>query len=309
LPDINLLIVLFGLGVGILVGTTGMGGGSLMTPLLILVFGVKPVVAIGTDLAYAAVTKTVGGWKHFRQGTVDVRLSTWLAFGSIPGALVGVWVLDLIEKAYGASFDTILLLMVAGALLLTGVAVLARALFAPNAHARERASIALERRHKVAAVVMGLVVGFVLGVTSAGSGALIAVGLIALFRLTPHRVVGTDVFHAAILLWVAGGAHFLSGNVDFALAGTILIGSVPGVYIGSRLSVKMPERGLRPALGIVLLASGLGLISKAGGDVDAIVLLGVPLTLALLTYVVYQARSRGHLRRRPRPAPLDPEVT
>ena len=287
------LIVVFGFGVGLLVGTTGMGGGSLMTPLLILVFGIKPVVAIGTDLAYGAVTKTVGGWRHFRKGTVDFGISAWLAIGSIPGAIAGVIVLDQLRTAYGKEFDTIVLYLVAGALLLTGVAVLARALFLPKLVERERDTVELDVRHKVAAISIGLSVGFVLGVTSAGSGALIAIGLILVFRLTPHRVVGTDVFHAAILLWVAGAAHFISGNVDLALAANILIGSVPGVWIGANISTRMPSSGLRPTLGIVLLASGLGVATKAGAGIPAAVLIGVPVLLAILALGLHRMRSRA----------------
>jgi hypothetical protein len=287
------LIVVFGFGVGLLVGTTGMGGGSLMTPLLILVFGIKPVVAIGTDLAYGAVTKTVGGWRHFRKGTVDFGISAWLAAGSIPGAIGGVIVLDRLHDAYGEDFDTIVLVLVAGALLITGVAVLARALFLPKLVERERDTVELDVRHKVAAVTIGLSVGFVLGVTSAGSGALIAIGLILVFRLTPHRVVGTDVFHAAILLWVAGAAHFVSGNVDLALAANILVGSVPGVWIGASISTRMPSSGLRPALGIVLLASGLGLLTKAGAGIPAAVLIGLPVFLALLALGLHRLRARA----------------
>ncbi|HVS28526.1 MAG TPA: sulfite exporter TauE/SafE family protein, partial [Solirubrobacteraceae bacterium] len=214
----NPLIIFFGFGVGLLVGTTGMGGGSLMTPLLILFVGVQPVVAIGTDLAYAAVTKTVGGFRHFRQGTVDMGISLWLAVGSIPGAIGGVFVLDLLRSSYGKSFDDIVLVLVAIALFVTGVIVLARALFVPRMIERERHTLTLTPRHKLAAVALGMSVGFVLGITSAGSGTLIAVGLILIYRLSPRRVVGTDVFHAAILLWVAATAHLISGNVDLGLA-------------------------------------------------------------------------------------------
>ena len=289
------LIILFGLGVGILVGLTGMGGGSLMTPLLILVFGVKPVTAIGTDLAYAAVTKTVGGWKHFRQSTVDMRLSSWMAIGSVPAAIGGVYVLELLERRLGADFDTTLLAVLAGALLFTGVAVLARAFMMPWLNDRERATVDMQRRHKIAAVSIGVFVGFVLGVTSAGSGALIAVALIMVFRLVPTRVVGTDVFHAAILLWAAAAAHLIAGNIDFALAGTILIGSVPGVWLGSHWSVRVPTATLRTALGVVLLGAGLGLATKAGADIPAPVLAVVPVVLA---GVVAAAPVRSWLRER-----------
>jgi uncharacterized protein len=276
------LIVVFGLAVGMLVGLTGMGGGSLMTPLLILVFGVKPVTAIGTDLAYAAVTKTVGGWKHWRQKTVDVSLSTWMAFGSVPAAIGGVYVLEVLERSYGDSFDELILALVAGAILFTGVTVLVRAVFLPKLVERERHEIELKRRHKTTAVAVGVFVGFVLGVTSAGSGALIAVALILLFRLVPTRVVGTDVFHAAILLWAAAAAHIVGGNVDFALAGTLLLGSVPGVWIGSIWSIRIPQGTLRTALGIVMIGAGLGIATKAGAEIPAPVLAAVPVILVLV---------------------------
>ncbi len=275
-------IAAFGLGVGVLVGMTGIGGGSLMTPLLILVFGVKPVTAVGTDLAYGAVTKTVGGWKHFRQGTVDMKLSTWMGLGSVPAAVGGVYALEALEETHGDEFDELLITVLAIALLFTGVMTLARALFLKRLHGRERETVEMDARSKVSAVGLGVVVGFVLGVTSAGSGALIAVGLILLFHLVPTRVVGTDVFHAAILLWAATAAHLVAGNVDFALAGNILVGSVPGVWIGSSMSLKVPTAALRTTLAIVLLGSGLGLLAKAGVGVPGAMLGAFPVMVALL---------------------------
>jgi uncharacterized membrane protein YfcA len=291
---VDFALIAFGLGVGILVGMTGIGGGSLMTPMLILVFGVTPVTAIGTDLAYAAVTKTVGGYKHWRQHTVDIKLSSWMAVGSVPAAIGGVWVLGVLEDAAGRDFDDLVIAILAGALLLTGAATLVRA-FLKRMHERERDTIELERRHKVAAVVLGLSVGFVLGVTSAGSGALIAVGLILLFRLTPTRVVGTDVFHAAILLWAAGLAHVIAGNVDFGLVGTILLGSVPGVWIGSHWSVRVDPAVLRTTLAVVLIGAGLALLIKAGLDLPLLVIAPFPLAvIALLVVTVLRDRRRAH---------------
>jgi uncharacterized membrane protein YfcA len=273
------LIIIFGFGVGVLVGTTGIGGGSLMTPILILVFGFKPTTAIGTDLAYGAITKTVGGYRHWRQKTVDFGLSTWMAFGSVPAAIGGVAVLKVLEDHFGKdNFDNTLLIAVAGALLLTGTVILARLLL-PSGGKGERHTTPLERRHKVAAVVLGASVGFVLGVTSAGSGSLIAVGLIMLFRLTPQRVVGTDVFHAAVLLWAAALAHVVAGNVDFALAGTILIGSIPGVWIGSGLTVRLPVGVMRATLACVLLAAGLALLQKADIGIPPAIIIGGPVAV------------------------------
>src|SRR5947209_339848 len=147
------LIIVFGLCVGVLVGLTGMGGGSLMTPLLIIVFGINPITAVGTDLSYAAVTKTVGGFKHFRQRTVDVRLSTWMAFGSVPAAVGGVVVLKALERVYGHGFNTFMLLIVAAALLITGIAVFVRMLM-PSRALAERQSARLETRDKVAAIAI-----------------------------------------------------------------------------------------------------------------------------------------------------------
>jgi uncharacterized membrane protein YfcA len=292
----------FGLGVGILVGMTGIGGGSLMTPMLILLFGVSPVTAVGTDLAYAAVTKTVGGYKHWIQRTVDFRLSAWMALGSVPAAVLGVYVLHVLEDTLGADFDDVLLTLLAGALLLCGVATLARALM-KRFHARERAEVPMERRHKIGAVCLGVFVGFVLGITSAGSGALIAVGLILIFRLIPTRVVGTDVFHAAILLWAASAAHLVSGNVDFALAGTLLIGSVPGVWLGSHWSVRVPQEILRGTLSVVLIGAGMALLAKAGLGIPKVALVPFPLAVIVLLVVTmvrdYRSRHGGPVQAAP----------
>jgi uncharacterized membrane protein YfcA len=256
-------IIIFGFGIGLLVGMTGMGGASLMTPLLILVFGISPVTAIGTDIFYAAVTKTVGGYKHLKLGTVHKGISFWLAVGSVPSAILGVWVIELLQRRYGDDLDALVLGMLGGALLVVGIATLLRSLLFAGV-IQERSAMHLYRRHIIAAVITGIVTGFVIGLTSAGSGTLIAIALIAIFRLTPQRVVGTDVFHAAVLLWAAGIAHWVGGNVDFVLAGNILLGSIPGVIIGANLAVKAPQKLLRYALAVVLIASGITLISKEG---------------------------------------------
>jgi uncharacterized membrane protein YfcA len=291
------LIIAFGLGVGILVGITGMGGGALMTPILILIFGFQPTTAIGTDLAYGAVTKTVGGWRHFRQGNVDFKLSTWMGLGSVPAAVTGVIVLEKLKNSLGDSFDDTVIVAVGAALALTAVAMLVKFLFFPGSLDRERETIELTAKDKAGAVVLGVFVGFVLGVTSAGSGSLIAVGLIMFFRMVPRRVVGTDIFHAAVLLWAASIAHLFAGNIDFGLAGTILLGSIPGVYIGSRLMMHVPASGLRVALAVVLMASSLALFSKAGADFSPAIILGLPAAVgaALLVHAqVRTARRRRH---------------
>jgi uncharacterized protein len=285
------LIIVFGLGVGILVGLTGIGGGSLMTPLLLIVIGTQPHVAVGTDIAYGALTKTVGGWRHLRSGTVDLGVSMWLAFGSVPGAIAGV----IVVEALPSPPDQALLWGVAGALTLTALVTLWRALFMPRVGDRERESVPLTRRAKGLAVGLGLVLGFILGVTSVGSGALIGLALILVFRLTPHRVVGTDVFHAAVLLWAAGVAHVIAGNVDYGLMANILIGSIPGVIAGERLARSVPAAGLRPALGCAMLASALGVASKAGLDLPAAAIIGPPVLVGVFAYALARRRERERL--------------
>jgi uncharacterized membrane protein YfcA len=278
------LIIVFGLGVGVLVGLTGIGGGSLMTPLLILVAGINPSVAIGTDLAYGAITKTLGGWQHLRKGTVDLGVSKWLAFGSVPGSLVGVW---LLEHQLKDSVHT-LLAFVAVALTIAAVAIIGRTLrplTSPEIH-----TVALARGTKAAAMGTGAVLGLMLGLTSVGSGALIGPILILLFRLTPRRVVGTDVFHAAILLWSAGLAHWVGGNIDFGLMGNILIGSLPGVYVGTHLIDRVPSDVLRPVLGCVLLGSALGVATKAGLDLPVWTIVAVPVLTGLALLLLQRTR-------------------
>jgi uncharacterized protein len=302
------LILLFGLVVGILIGLTGVGGGSLMTPLLLLVGGYSPVVTIGTDLAYGAITKTLGGWRHLRAGHVDVRLSWWLAAGSVPGALAGVVTLNLLDDAYGKRFAPYLLGAVAAALALAASATLFRAVFRPELVARERESAGLVRpTSKAGTVLIGLVLGFILGLTSVGSGALVGLALILLYRLEPRRVVGTDVFHAAVLLWSAGLAHLVSGNVDLGLMANILIGSLPGVWIGAALLPHVPVAGLRHALGIILAAAALGVLTKAGVSLSPAALAGIPLALAIVSVGLHR-RRRAAERRAPRARPENDET-
>lgn len=296
---IDPMIVVFGLGVGVLVGMTGIGGGSLMTPFLILVFGVKPLTAIGTDLAYGAVTKTLGGWRHWRKRTVDVPVASWMALGSVPAAVLGVIALKALEHGDKTSFDDTVLIAVGATLLLCGLAMLARRLLNSSIDS-ERAHAELTPAKRAAAVTFGLAIGFLLGVTSAGSGSLITVALILVFRLNPRRVVGTDVFHAAILLWAAALAHLVAGDINYALAGTILIGSLPGVVIGSALATRVPVGALRTSLGLVLLGAGLALVQKAGLKVPIGLIGAFPLGVALLLAVTH-IRARAH----PHPTPAD----
>ena len=258
------LLIVFGFGVGVLVGMTGMGGGSLMTPLLVLLFGVTPTIAVASDIAYQAITKTVGGWRHFKLRTVNFDMVKWLAIGSVPGAISGVYVIHLMERLWGDSVQTFTLIALGVVLALTGGFTLVRSLLVPKLEDdAKQGHVNLDRMHRFLAVMIGVTTGFVIGITSAGSGTLIAVALIAIFNLSPRNVVGTDVFHAAILLWAAGFAHWVGGGIDFVLVGTLLLGSIPGVILGAKFSVKVPIGALRTALGMVLVASGSATLAKA----------------------------------------------
>ena len=280
-------IIIFGFGIGILVGMTGMGGASLMTPLLVLIFKTEPVTAIGTDIFYAAVTKTFGGVQHLRAGTVHKGLAFWMAVGSVPAAIAGVFVIEVLQNTYGEDrLKGIVFGLLGGTLLVVGVATMLRTLFLSDV-IKERFAMHLRRRHIIAAILTGLVTGFVIGLTSAGSGTLIGIILIAVFRLTPGRVVGTDIFHAAVLLWAASIAHIIGGNVDFGLAANILVGSIPGVLVGGKLALKSGKSLLRGMLAAVLIASGTILLTKGDGQLAVIaaavvsVVFGIIFTYAL----------------------------
>jgi hypothetical protein len=284
--------VLAGLLVGTLVGMTGMGGGSLMTPILVLLLGFSPTVAIGTDIAHGAIFKTVGAIRHRGLGNVHARLSGWMFLGSAPASLLGVALATSLEHRYGDSVDSVSA-KVLGAALLFGCAglfakTLARPKDVPDGPFR------LSRRDRVAALVIGLVGGFIVGLTSVGTGVFFGLTLLVVFPLRAHKVVGTDIFHAAALLYVAGLGHFIAGNVDMGAVGWLLIGSIPGVLIGSQLTLSIPERLLRSVLATVLGLAGLRLLNVPGTTVAIIVVLAVGMT-ALLVYIA----RRSWASRRP----------
>ncbi len=259
---LNAYLSLAGLLVGFLVGLTGMGGGALMTPVLIFFFGFQPTMAIGTDITYAAVTKIAGSWKHWRQGSVDIPLALWLALGSIPASLVGVATVAYAKNTYGDVIDNILYRAIGSALMMVGVLLIVKVvLHVDKAHRRE--NIKMTRRLKLLTVTLGLCTGFIIGFTSVGSGTFLAVFLILFYPLTTDRIVGTDIFHAMILLLVTGLAQIGVGNVNLWMVASLLMGSIPGVLLGSQLTVKAPTRVLRSILAAVLFLSGLALLLKA----------------------------------------------
>ena len=259
--DIQPLIISAGLVMGVLIGLTGMGGGAFMTPFLILI-GVRPSVAVGTDLVQMMFTKSFGAWQHHRQGTVDYRLVFLLAAGSIPGAILGVGLLVLLRTYTGVSIDSVLPHLLGGVLTLVGIVLLVRILVLRRMSERKflLGGMVLQGKGKYLLPAVGLVVGILVGLTSVGSGSLFMVTLTLLFPLSIRTIVGTNVAHSALLTAAAGLLHLGVGHVDLVLAANILLGSIPGVLLGSRLTIQVPERGLRVAVALVLTVLGLKLL-------------------------------------------------
>jgi uncharacterized protein len=249
------LNTLAGFGVGVVVGMTGVGGGALMTPILVLLFGVAPAAAVGTDLWFAALTKMVGGTVHHRNGGVDWQVLHRLALGSLPAASATLlWL-----HASGASqMRSGFLLQALGAvLILTAVAMLFRQrIHAFGSSLRGATPDRFKRVQPVLTVLAGATLGILVTLTSIGAGALGTVMLLFLYplRMTPARLVGTDIVHAIPLTLVAGTGHLVMGNVDFRLLGFLLLGSIPGVLLGSLVSTKVPQALLRGAISTVLVA-------------------------------------------------------
>lgn len=284
-------LVLTGLLVGGLVGVTGTGGGSLMTPLLVIVFGFSPTTAIGTDIFHGAVFKSVAALRHRRLGTVQGRLSGWMLLGSAPTSLLGVWLATWLRHRYGSGLDAAMGVVLGATLVAAALGLTAKALLSEAAIDKP---FVLRRRDRVAAVLIGLVGGFVVGLTSVGSGVFFGLTLLVVFPLRAAKVVGTDIFHAAVLLWVASAGHLLAGNVDLHAAGWLLVGSVPGVLLTSRFAVRVPDRPLRLGLAAVLLLSGVKLLELPGGVADAAVL-GGTLGLAGVLFWLAARRRRAPL--------------
>ncbi len=247
--------VLMSFLVGVLVGLTSMGGAALMTPFLILVVGVRPMMAVGTDLAYGAVTKIVGAWMHWRQHTVDLRVVLRMACGSVPAGMLGVLLVRYLHQA-GLDPDQYLRRMIGVVLLVVAVLLLIRTFY----KLPETPGKMLERHRTLLIVVWGAVVGFAVGLTSVGSGSLIAPFLIMLFPAEPAKVVGTDVFHAAVLVTATAFLYGQSGHVDWQLVPLLLAGSIPGVLVGSYLAPRLPVRTLRVALSVLLFTTGVKLV-------------------------------------------------
>jgi uncharacterized membrane protein YfcA len=288
-PDPRLAIA--GFLIGILVGMTGMGGGSLMTPMLILFFKFDPAIAVGTDILHGAIFKSVGAARHRRLGTVRLRLGLWMLVGSAPMSLVGVWTVGYLTDRYGDGVDSVQGRILACALIVGGVGFLVKAIMHPSGPQKELGH--LSNRDRIVAISIGAVGGFVVGLTSVGSGTLFGLAMLIAFPLSAKIIVGTDIFHAAALLWVAGLGHLVAGNVDLVAIGWLLVGSIPGVLIGSQISVNVPDRLLRFALATALILSGIKLLGVPYANQIVVASLIAGLSALGIWGIVHHYRGRG----------------
>lgn len=257
-----------GLVVGILVGMTGMGGGSLMTPILVLLLGVKPTVAVGTDLAYASITKAVGAAQHLRQTQIKLWTSLRLSFGSVPASILGVGVIARVKRIPGVNVEVLVGRSVGGMLIVVAILLLLEPFIRRRLWPVDRPREFFKRLDTVRAfrtpilIGIGAIVGFLVGLTSVGGGSLIMVALLLVYpRWTMSRRVGTDVVHGCLLSCAAAAAHWTLGDVAFPLVGQLLIGSIPGVLLGSRLATVVPDRVMRPTIASVLAFSAWQLLA------------------------------------------------
>jgi uncharacterized membrane protein YfcA len=251
-----------GLFVGFLIGLTGMGGGAMMTPLLLWTGWIAPTVAVGTDLVWNALTKTVGAAVHYRHRNVNLRLVGRLAMGSVPGALFGLFLLGLLKRSAGVVFvDHLIVRLLGGTLIVVAVAILCKTYFRRWLPAQALRTADEETLKGWQVPLLGFIVGVLVSFTSVGSGSLIVTALLLLFpgeRL--NKLVGSDVVHGVIIVGVAALGHWRMGDVNVPLVTGLLLGSIPGVSIGSYLASRIPEGTLRPAVATLLFVTGVKLI-------------------------------------------------
>jgi uncharacterized membrane protein YfcA len=286
MPELDPLLAVAGLLVGFTVGLTGMGGGALMTPLLILVFGAAPLTAVSSDLVVSLLLKPVGSAVHMRRGTVNRGLVRWLVLGSVPCAFAGVLALRALGD--GERVQSVVKLMLGIALLMASGAIVAKAYLQMRANAAELAARSVDQQRTVVGplrvrpvptLLIGALGGFIVGMTSVGSGSLIIVLLLLLYpTIKASEVVGTDLVQAVPLVAAAALGHLLFGQVELGLTASLVLGGLPGVYLGARLSSRAPQGIIRRALVLVLIASGLKLVGAsnivAAGLLVALMVLG-----------------------------------
>ncbi|HZT97179.1 MAG TPA: sulfite exporter TauE/SafE family protein [Chloroflexota bacterium] len=251
----DLSLILIGLGIGFLVGLTGVGGGSLMTPILVLVMGMPAAVAVGTDLAYSAVTRTVGAVVHIQQKTVKIDAVKWLATGSVPAALISTVLVGYALRSAKHFTQGFITHALAAVLIFVAVSLLLRPWLENHF-----AAVSINRQRSFS-IAMGVLIGALVALTSVGGGSLTIVALVVLYKgISTSDMIGTDVVHAAILTLVAASAHIFISTVDFHVTLLLLVGSLPGVIIGSRLTLHVPDTYLRLGMAGTLAFVGIRLI-------------------------------------------------
>ena len=257
---------LFGLLVGFLVGLTGVGGGSLMTPFLVAVVGVPAPTAVGTDMVFATATKLTGSVQHYRQRSVNLEIAIFLGLGSIPAGLLGVATIEWMQWAFDPeTLESVMITIIALTLVVVGASLIYREYFMPQREETPKAGLwdgksPMSRRRRTYTVLFGATGGYLVGLTSIGSGSVMAVILLLLYPIAPAVIVGTDIAHATVLSLVVGLAHMTQGNVEFALAGSLLLGGNPGVLIGSRVAPWLPGKPLKMILAAMLIFVGARLL-------------------------------------------------
>jgi len=250
-------IIVMGFVIGFMVGLTGVGGAALLTPILILL-GINPSIAVGTDLFYNSITKLFGSIQHWRQKTINLKLVKYLAIGSIPSAILAVGLLHLFDS-YFHNQELVIKHALGYVLILVALSTLFKT-FMRKKNKWNHLQIKPLEEKQVLTICLGAILGFIVGLTSIGSGSLFALAMIFLYRLSPSELVGTDIAHAFFLVTAAGIMHAGFGNVDYLLMFNLLTGSIPGVILGSTFSSKFPEKPLRTIMAIMILISGFKLI-------------------------------------------------
>jgi uncharacterized membrane protein YfcA len=288
---VDWLMALGGLGVGVVVGLTGMGGGALMTPMLVIFFGIDPVTAVSSDLVVSLVMKPFGAGVHAKEGTVNYGLVKWLCIGSVPCAFAGVFLLNALGGDDVA--DTVKLWLGIALLLAAGSMIVRHEINRRRGrhHTVEGAQLAIKVR-PLPTLLIGAGGGLIVGMTSVGSGSLIIVLLLLLYpTLAAGQLVGTDLVQAVPLVGAAALGHLFFGDVSFAIAGSLMVGAIPGVLIGARISSKAPDHIIRPILVVVLIASGAKLLDVPNEWLLAYLAVAVLVGMALSLRAVVRGRN------------------
>ena len=252
------VIVIAGMVVGFLIGLTGIGGGTLLTPLLIYL-GIQPTVAVGSDLLYGSVTKLVGAFQHSQRGSIHWGWARYMAIGSVPASLAAVFLLHVVQSRYGSA-DELVRLSLGGILLVAALLSVGNDIYKKYRRPAESSEPLNPKEHTGKIILLGAIVGLMVGLTSIGSGAVVAVALMGFSRLPATKIVGTDIAHALILVSAAALAHWQLGSVNIPLAANLLVGSLPGVVLGSRLAYHTPARPLKFGMALLVLAGALKMI-------------------------------------------------